>query len=58
MTAPETRIRIAAALIIAGLVIESLTLQWSNPIAFVVFVAAGGLALFLGVALFLAALLA
>lgn len=58
MTTSDTRLRIAAALVMVGLVIEAFTLQWSHPIAFVVFMAAGGLALLLGVTLFLWALLA
>ena len=45
--------QVAGIFIVLGLVIEALCLIWSTPIAFVVFVAFGGLLMFLGIALFL-----
>jgi hypothetical protein len=38
---------------VLGLVIEALCLLWSTPIAFVIFVAIGGLLMFVGVVLYL-----
>ncbi len=49
----EKRLQIAGLFLIIGLLIEALCLFWARPIAFVIFVAFGGLLLFLGLALFL-----
>jgi hypothetical protein len=49
----EKRRQVAGVLIVLGLVIEALCLIWSTPIAFVIFVAIGGLLMFAGIALFL-----
>ena len=45
--------QLAGIFIVLGLVIEALCLIWSTPIAFVIFVAIGGLFMFLGIVLFL-----
>ena len=45
--------QVAGIFIVLGLVIEALCLIWSTPIAFVIFVAIGGLLMFAGIALFL-----
>jgi hypothetical protein len=49
----EKRRQVAGVFIVLGLVIEALCLIWSTPIAFVIFVAIGGLFMFLGIVLFL-----
>jgi hypothetical protein len=47
------RLQIAGILLILGLVIEAVCLLWARPIAFVLFVAIGGLLLFAGIAVYL-----
>ena len=49
----EKRRQVAGVLIVLGLVIEALCLIWATPIAFVIFVAIGGLLMFVGIVLFL-----
>ncbi len=49
----EKRRQVAGAFIVLGLVIEALCLIWSTPIAFVIFVALGGLLMFVGIVLYL-----
>jgi len=49
----ERRRQVAGVFIVLGLVIEALCLLWSTPIAFVIFVAIGGLLMFVGVVLYL-----
>jgi predicted membrane channel-forming protein YqfA (hemolysin III family) len=49
----EKRRQVAGIFIVFGLVIEALCLIWSTPIAFVIFVAIGGLLMFVGVVLYL-----
>jgi hypothetical protein len=49
----EKRLQIAGTLLIVGLLIEAVCLLWAKPITFVIFVAAGGLLIFAGVAVFL-----
>jgi polyferredoxin len=53
----ERRLRIAAVLIIIGLLIELFTLYWAHPTAFVVFMFVGGLFLIAGVLTYLFTLL-
>ena len=45
----EKRRQVAGVFIVLGLVIEVLCLIWSTPIAFVIFVAIGGLLMFAGI---------
>jgi hypothetical protein len=52
----EKRLKIAGTLLVAGLLIEALCLLLRGPMAFVVFVAFGGLLLFVGVAVYLVSL--
>ena len=54
--AMEKRLRIAGTLLVVGLLIEALCMLWKAPIAFIIFVAFGGLLLFVGVAVFLVSL--
>lgn len=49
----EKRRQVAGVFIVLGLVIEALCLIWSTPIAFVIFVAIGGLLMFIGIMLYL-----
>ena len=49
----EKRRQVAGVLIVLGLVIEALCLIWPTPITFVIFVAIGGLFMFLGIMLYL-----
>jgi hypothetical protein len=47
------RLQISGVLIMAGLLVEAVCLLWSRPIAFVVFAAAGGFLISVGVLSFL-----
>ena len=49
----ERRLRFSGILLILGLLVEALCLFWAQPIAFVLFLALGGLLLGLGILLFL-----
>ena len=49
----EKRRQVAGVFIVLGLVIEALCLIWSTPIAVVIFVAIGGLLMFVGIVLYL-----
>lgn len=51
------RLRWAGLLLVVGLVIEALSLLWSHPLAFVAFIAPGGVLITAGVLLYLWALL-
>lgn len=53
----EKRIQIAGFFLIAGLLVEALCLFWALPITFVIFTAAGGLLMFIGIAIFLYSLI-
>lgn len=53
----DTRIRIAAGLVVLGLLVELLMLGWSHPTAFLVFFMTGGLLLGCGILIFLTGLL-
>ena len=50
------RLRIAGVLIVLGLIVEALSLIWNHPLSFVAFLGIGGLLLFLGIVVYLAAL--
>jgi predicted membrane channel-forming protein YqfA (hemolysin III family) len=53
----ERRLRISGILVLAGLGVELVTLFWSHPTAFLLFMFLGGLLIFLGVVIYLLALL-
>ena len=55
--ATERRIRVAALLVLCGLVIEAVTVAILHPLSFVVFLTVGGAVSAAGIALFLLALL-
>jgi len=47
------RLRIAGILIVLGLIVQLLTLDWNHPITFLLFLGVGGLLLFAGMAVYL-----
>lgn len=53
MTGMLRRLRLAGSLVSAGLLIESVTLAWPHPTAFLVFVGIGGTLVISGIALYL-----
>ena len=52
----DKRRQLAGVCIALGLVVEALCLIWATPIAFVIFVALGGLLMFVGIVLYLSSL--
>jgi hypothetical protein len=52
----EKRIRLAGILLIAGLLVEFVTLRWSHPTAFLLFLLLGGLLMALGIGVYLLSL--
>ena len=52
----ERRIRLAGILLIAGLLVELVTLRWSHPTAFLFFLLLGGLLMALGIGVYLLSL--
>ena len=53
----ERRIQVSALLVVVGMLIELITLLWSRPIAFVIFLLIGGSFLFGGMAYYLISLI-
>jgi hypothetical protein len=49
----EKQIRLAGILLIAGLVVELITLRWSHPTAFLFFLLLGGTLMALGIIIYL-----
>jgi hypothetical protein len=49
----ERRLQFSGVLVILGLLVEALCLFWTRPIAFVLFLAVGGLLLGLGILVYL-----
>jgi hypothetical protein len=52
----EKRLKIAAALIILGLLVEGVCLVWARPLAFLIFVGIGMLLMFAGIVFYLTSL--
>ena len=52
----ERRIRLAGILLIAGLLVELVTLRWSHPTAFLFFLLLGGALMTLGIGVYLLSL--
>ena len=52
----ERRLRIAGTLIMLGLLIELGSLLWSHPLAFILFIVAGGLLIAVGILVYLLSL--
>jgi len=53
----ENRIRLAGILLIAGLLVELVTLRWSHPTAFLFFLLLGGALMALGIVIYLFSLI-
>lgn len=49
----ERRLRIAGTLVVLGLLVELVSLLWSHPLAFIVFLAVGGLLIACGILIYL-----
>jgi hypothetical protein len=49
----ERRLQFAGSLLILGLLVEAISVVWTRPVAFVVFVSLGGILLAAGVLLYL-----
>jgi hypothetical protein len=49
----DRRLRVAGTLIVLGLLIELGSLLWSHPLAFILFIAAGGLLIAVGILVYL-----
>lgn len=52
----EKRLRLSGLLLIAGLLVELVSLYWSHPTAFLLFLLLGGLLMAAGIALYLLSL--
>jgi len=52
----ERRIRMAGILLIAGLLVELVTLRWSHPTAFLFFLLLGGALMAFGIGIYLLSL--
>ena len=50
------KMRLAGALIIAGLVVEGASLWWNHPLSFFAFIGVGGLLMLAGILIYLVAL--
>lgn len=51
-------LKIAAYLLIAGLIIEAITLYWTSPLSFMLFIGASGTLIALGIIVYLIAIVA
>jgi hypothetical protein len=49
----NTRLRLAGILIVIGLLVQALTLLWNHPLSFVAYMAIGGLAVAIGIVVYL-----
>jgi hypothetical protein len=49
----ERRIRISGSLLIAGMLVELVTLRWSHPTAFLFFLLLGGALIAMGIIIYL-----
>lgn len=56
LTKIEKRIRLSGLLLIAGLLVELVTLHWSHPTSFLFFLLLGGLLMATGILMFLLSL--
>ena len=53
----ERRIRLAGSLLIAGLLVELVTLRWSHPTAFLFFLLLGGALMAVGIGVYFLSLI-
>jgi hypothetical protein len=56
LTPIEKKLRLAATLVLVGLIVEAATLESRHPVAFMLFLAPGALLLLVGIVVFLFAL--
>lgn len=49
----QRRLRVSGALVMIGLLVEGITLFWSHPTAFLLFLVAGGVCLIAGILYYL-----
>ena len=56
LTNVQKRIRMAGIFVIAGLVVELITLRWSHPTAFLFFLLVGGALMMVGILIYLLSL--
>ena len=54
----QRRLKIAAYLLIAGLIIQAITLYWTSPLSFMLFIGASGTLIALGIIVYLIAIVA
>jgi hypothetical protein len=54
----QQRLKVAAYLLIAGLIIEAVTLYWFSPLSFMLFIGLGGTLVGLGIIVYLIAIVA
>ena len=54
----QRRLKIAAYLLIAGLIVEAVTLYWSSPMSFMFFIGVSGALVGLGIIVYLVAIVA
>jgi hypothetical protein len=54
----QHRLTVAASLLISGLLIEAVTLYWSSPLSFMLFIGLSGTLVGLGIIVYLFALVA
>jgi hypothetical protein len=54
----EKRLRLAGLLLIVGLLVEAVCLQWARPLAFILLVVVGGLLCCCGIVVYLYSLVA
>ncbi|HSF59365.1 MAG TPA: hypothetical protein VLD83_14930 [Candidatus Binatia bacterium] len=52
----EQKLKIAAYLLIAGLVVEGISLHWAHPTSFLLFISLGGVLVLAGIAIYLIAI--
>jgi predicted membrane channel-forming protein YqfA (hemolysin III family) len=53
----QRKLKTAAYLLIAGLLVEGITLYWAHPTSFLLFISLGGILIVVGVAVYLLAIL-
>jgi hypothetical protein len=53
---PQRKLKLAAFLLIAGLLVEGVTLYWVNPTSFLLFICVSGALIVLGIVVYLIAI--
>jgi hypothetical protein len=52
----ERKLKIASYLLIAGLVVQGISLHWAHPTSFLLFISLGGVLILAGIAIYLIAI--